>query len=441
MNIKQNYKKIIGLSLILNVIWLSMIGVLVLSQTSNTFTITSGVYPQASYTIWKEGINFYAKKEYGIIDYSGTDVATVINAVAQNTKTHGAYIKLMGYSNNAWDITQSIVLTNKTRLEGLGLDTTILSSSISDGSPVITTEGNSSTSNWMYDIQINNLYVKGGGLEGDGIYLEGCLKTALIEQVRIYNCVNGIHLYHSYLATIRNVISEHNSGSGLLVEYKSHALEVIASSFNSNAYGINLNSTNTNVITVIDADTEVNTVNDFYANGIRNLKVFGIYIENNLAVESILLDSMTGVTLYSPFISGNVGMTGIKVNGGNGNNIVDAWFTNVLATPINITSTAYNTIVNNPRYGGSVGSVVNNGVYTRFLKEDFYQQRGVATINASTSVVVNHGLSGTPQVVFVTLGTTGAGDYYVDTLTTTQFTVHVANSGTYTVYWEAEYQP
>jgi len=66
---------------------------------------------------------------------------------------------------------------------------------------------------------------------------------------------------------------------------------------------------------------------------------------------------------------------------------------------------------------------------------------GTATISASTSVVVTHGLAGTPTNVRVTLGTTGAGDYYVDTFTSTQFTVHVANSGTYTVYWEATYKP
>jgi len=65
------------------------------------------------------------------------------------------------------------------------------------------------------------------------------------------------------------------------------------------------------------------------------------------------------------------------------------------------------------------------------------QNASVASISSSTTVTVNHGLSGTPDVVTVTLGTTGAGDYYVDTITSTQFTVHVANSGSYTVYWYA----
>jgi len=66
---------------------------------------------------------------------------------------------------------------------------------------------------------------------------------------------------------------------------------------------------------------------------------------------------------------------------------------------------------------------------------------GNATISSSTSVVVTHGLITTPTSATVTMGTTGAGDYYVDTFTTTQFTVHVANSGNYTVYWNAEYNP
>lgn len=78
MNIKQNYKKIIGISLIINVILISLVTVLVLSPTINTFTISSGVYPSApTYTIWVEDSTYYAKNAYGAIDYSGTNITVI----------------------------------------------------------------------------------------------------------------------------------------------------------------------------------------------------------------------------------------------------------------------------------------------------------------------------------------------------------------------------
>jgi len=84
MNIKQNYKKIIGTSLLINVIVICLSVMLVLSQTTNTFTISSGIYPQASYTIWREGLNYYVKNAYGVIVYSGINATVVLNNAFAN---------------------------------------------------------------------------------------------------------------------------------------------------------------------------------------------------------------------------------------------------------------------------------------------------------------------------------------------------------------------
>jgi len=47
----------------------------------STFTISSGVYPGApSYTVWREGSEFFAKDANGLLAYSGTDASAVIQA-------------------------------------------------------------------------------------------------------------------------------------------------------------------------------------------------------------------------------------------------------------------------------------------------------------------------------------------------------------------------
>jgi len=49
---------------------------------SSTFTISSGIYPGApTYTIWREGSNYFAKDANGVLAYSGTVAYTLIQDV------------------------------------------------------------------------------------------------------------------------------------------------------------------------------------------------------------------------------------------------------------------------------------------------------------------------------------------------------------------------
>lgn len=49
---------------------------------SSTFYLSSGIYPGApSYTVWKEGSNYFAKDANGQLKYSGTNFTEVFNAV------------------------------------------------------------------------------------------------------------------------------------------------------------------------------------------------------------------------------------------------------------------------------------------------------------------------------------------------------------------------
>jgi hypothetical protein len=63
---------------------------------------------------------------------------------------------------------------------------------------------------------------------------------------------------------------------------------------------------------------------------------------------------------------------------------------------------------------------------------------GVATITSGTSIAFDHGLWTTPTLVLASFNSTGYGNY-TWTGTTTQITITVFNSGTYTVYWYARF--
>jgi len=102
-----------------------LIGIIVTSvvwvyaSPSTTFTISGGIYPQASYTEWREGSNYYAKDAYGRIVYEGTNVTTVFNNAFANGGTH--LIKSGTYIGNFKGASNLI-------LEGEGIYKTILRS-------------------------------------------------------------------------------------------------------------------------------------------------------------------------------------------------------------------------------------------------------------------------------------------------------------------------
>lgn len=52
-----------------------------IAQSSNTFYVTTGVYPSGVvYTVYREGDNYYAKNRYGYIDYESTNASYIINS-------------------------------------------------------------------------------------------------------------------------------------------------------------------------------------------------------------------------------------------------------------------------------------------------------------------------------------------------------------------------
>jgi len=120
---------------------------------SSTFTISSGVYPGApSYTVWREGSNYFAKDANGEIDYSGTNASYVIES-AINALTAGGKIFIKA---GTYILSATLNLVNNLILEGEGFSTILRDESQNTVSPqnVIYASGKNK-------IAIRNLMVQG----------------------------------------------------------------------------------------------------------------------------------------------------------------------------------------------------------------------------------------------------------------------------------------
>lgn len=87
---------------------------------------------------------------------------------------------------------------------------------------------------------------------------------------------------------------------------------------------------------------------------------------------------------------------------------------------------------------------INSTDYANFtirnVKGFVTENSGTATISSSTNTVFNHGLASTPTFVSASFDVTGWTSWKWSA-TSTQITITVETSGTYGVYWYAEYKP
>jgi len=143
------------------------------------------------------------------------------------------------------------------------------------------------------------------------------------------------------------------------------------------------------------------------------------------------------------YFSGGVSSCIIKV--GNQTLIKDCWFANDTTNGVYTLSGTGNDVILCDNYFGS--SLNTNDLaninYAKIEGNINYvtENSGTATISASTYVDVTHGLAGTPTTINVTPATSGTGDWCLSNIGDTTFRINVANSGTYTFYWTAEYKP
>jgi len=222
MKIKQNYKKIIGISLIINIIFISLSVIFVLSLPSGNFTISSGIYPSGvSYTIWIEGTTCYAKNSFGQIDYSGINESVVINNAINNIDSLGGFVYL---KSGVYDLDSSIIIhkpnialigegSSETAGQGYNRGTKITSSK-SISLIIVNSSTPASEGGMLRGVYLANLFLWGSGKD---------------------NLHSGIHAYKADVMKVVNVQSE-NSKYGIYLQ-NCVATQISLSAFVRNKIG------------------------------------------------------------------------------------------------------------------------------------------------------------------------------------------------------------
>jgi len=323
--IKQNYKKLFGIALILNMIWLSVIGVLVLSQASNTFTITSGIYPSApTYTIYLENSVYYAKDEYGVLRFFSNDDAgqvttSCVNVIGSTNKGN------IYYTSGEFIFKTNVKTTKYKTFYGSGIST--LLKTYSDIG-IFNVTGDEVT---IKDMKIASYY--GASVSASGIHIHQ-QPNIWIDNVFVENFKHGILAYgaNTWGLFITNSIFHNNtqfgvyfngysgskiknchfSGSvdintvsGVVIDAGATYNEISGNHFDDMNQGIELNGTGTTVhhITIVGNEFErIRNVADIYVKLSSDVTIGDNAIEGeNYGYHGIYIDESSFIT-----ISGNV---------------------------------------------------------------------------------------------------------------------------------------
>ena len=361
------------------------------ASPSSTFMISGGIYPGApSYTIWKEGSNYFAKNSNGELEFSGTNASQVILS-ANNALTDGGVIYLKSGTYQLG--TTKLLLSTKVSLIGEGRDYVTLEYTGSDYAIETTTTGV-----FSYYSRLAGFRVKGTSSGAGGIHFFKTL-YAKIEDVLVQDFTNGVGIY----------VDGQDKGA-----------------FWNSLYDIFV--FNCSVGLKFTGTTARANQNNVFGGRIDDCAT-GVHIKRGQHNNFFGLDVSDGTT-------------GFLIE--DTRNFLDSPWLETLTIGLNITSD-WNIIIN-PFFGNISGDkVVCTGSDNQFIsKGSAYGfvtvNSGTATINASTTVTFDHGLAGTPTLVLCSFNSTGYGAW-TWSATSTQITITVTNSGTYEVYWYAEYKP
>lgn len=158
--------------------------------SASTVTIVPSSFVEtASYTIWKDGVTYYAKNgDTGEVDYSGTNAATVIDTTEDALTSGGKIFLKAGWYN----ITTEILIENAyVNIEGAGRKTIL---ETSEAINIINVNAIS--------FQISNIQLKGSGesVPGqNGIYVQKAVNYVAWHDIYMTQigdtCIEGAPLY------------------------------------------------------------------------------------------------------------------------------------------------------------------------------------------------------------------------------------------------------
>jgi len=213
MNIQRREIKIAGVFIVLGILLGSLVAYA--ATPSSTFWISSGVYPGApSYTIFREGSNYFAKDANGEIEFSGTNASEITqNSVDALTSGGKILLKTASYT---WDT--MITVTNY----GIVLEGEAHQSAEEPLARIIAGAA-------ISDLIKVNLTIGGGGFEIRNLCLDGASQGCngltlirgayhLVENVRILRCVKGLNLIGVSKSDFHNLRLQQNTYGLYLID-------------------------------------------------------------------------------------------------------------------------------------------------------------------------------------------------------------------------------
>jgi len=403
----------------------------------------------ASYVVWKDGSTYRAEcllKDGA--DYSGTDAATVIQSAID---AGGDYTSIMFKSGTYTLSSPLIIKKHGISLCGIGFHQVTIEGAALSNYAIISGED---ATTWYY-FTLRNLRITGG------------VKIINVPFTRIKNCRfkdSGTDRYNLYIiegchySLISDCLFQNGDAGGIFIEGDNNPLVI-----KNNAF-----------------DTTPNFMLKWVPKTGGGKPQFGVISSNkfesneNLEGAAIVIQSCQYMVISDNVISGYFGDFNVIELAGKdadrsvyteiiGNNIEIETGNKILCledardciiignafrdkygngTAISLENTAQRNIITNNRIEGTVS--VADGATPNIIRYNYgfvTENSGTATISSSTYVDVTHGLAGTPTAINVTPATSGTGDWYISDIGDTTFRINVANSGTYTFHWTAEYKP
>jgi len=361
----------------------------------------------------------------------GIDDQIEINAAMNSLPANGGEVVLL---EGTYYISGSITMAPSSWLTGQGPYNTTIQLADNANCHAIVAPTSNSWIRGIRDLRLEGNYPKQTGV-WHGIYS----KTSQVNDgdLRVLNCSifhfsgDGIHLANGYYIHIKDSAIEYNVGNGIFLSSGMAVLDSLDLHDNYRNLRMEYNAQTT----IINSHLRTTVSDNIYAQQYENLRIINNMIERSgdLGVSGfgIYLRGLSSGSNKKVIILGNIFLGGPKesynvyINQSNeGILISDNNFSGYRIGAIYRHSSAKDVKINN-----------NHGYAT--------ENSGIAAIkNGATKVVVKHGLATVPTQISLT-PTNGMGNatkFYVDSLTTTDFTINVdADPGekTATFNWRA----
>lgn len=409
---KQVSLKHLAIIVVSTILLTSFVFYVFAATPSSTFWISSGIYPGApSYTVWREGSNYFAKNANGQIMYSGTNASEII---------------LNSLGNWTTFIAEGIYTIN-TEIPIPDHDVTI----IGEGETTMLQAGGA---NRIFTItQMNRFRLEKVRLDGNYVGTEAIYSAdttphmgfLYLTDVCIRRFQYGVKLNRAGEVVFTNCRIETNSvfdvdlGEGDSGSQGSHIMTIRVAGNQFNSFGsyhqyLEVTSGTAHSPHIYGAWFEPTT------------EIANIVIGTNNYVDSMLIDHVIfhGGTTYAIF--GNM-TRDLK--------IVHPRFEFSPSYYINLTSSCQYTEIDwAAKYDET--KIADSGLITRYCGSRFQASGSASTV--SNGDWQEHSLADTPSSIILTPNANVV--VYVNAKNATHFQYGVA-SGTPDIYWYAEYQP